>query len=112
MVPIHFTAGTGAPTATQMGNWTEFWGATGTSAEAYFLKIWWQGNTNTVPVVGTTAPNITIAFPSSPVAILATVFAVPVILQGPMYYAVTKNAGDTDATALSTGGDVITLFVG
>lgn len=112
MVPIHFTAGTGAPTATLIPTFTEFYGLTGTSAEAYFVKIYWQGNTNVIPVVGTTVPNITIAVPASPTGTIGLVFAVPVILQGPMYYTVTKNAGDTDATALSTGGDVITLFVG
>jgi hypothetical protein len=30
---------------------------------------------------------------------------------GPLYYAVTKNAADADDTALSTGGDVVTLFL-
>jgi hypothetical protein len=112
MVPIHFTTGTSAPVLTQCGNFTEFWGLVGTNAEAYFVKMYWQGNTNAAIVIGTTAPNITIAVPASPTAVTDLVFSTPIILLGPMYDTVTKNAPDTDATALSTGGDVVTLFVG
>lgn len=111
MVPIHFTTGTGTPVWTQCGNFSELWGAVGTSAEAFFLKLYWQGNTNTVPVVGVTVPNITILFPSSPTSVPEFTPAKPLQGLGPMFYTVTKNAPDTDATALSTGGDVITLFV-
>jgi len=36
---------------------------------------------------------------------------VGLIMPGLMYYAVTKLQGDTDQTALSTGGEAITLFL-
>lgn len=111
MIPIHFTTGTSAPVLTLMGSFTEFYGAVGTNAEAYYIKIYWQGNTNTPIVIGTTVPNITIPVPASPTSITGFCLSRAVILQGPMYYTVTKSAADTDATALSTGGDVITLFV-
>jgi hypothetical protein len=110
MIPIHFTTGTSTPTAVLMGNFTEFWGLVATNAEGaiYFVKIYYQGNTNTIPVVGTAVPNITIPVET---AYPGVIFARPVVQQGPMYYAVTKNAADTDATALTSGGDVITLLV-
>lgn len=111
MVTIHFTTGTGTPVWTQCGNFSEFWGAVGTSAEAFFLKLYWQGNTNTVPAVGVTVPNITILFPASPSAVPQCLLEKGLQGLGPMYYTVTKLAPDTDATALSTGGDVITLLV-
>ena len=111
MVPIHFTTGTSTPVWTQAGNFGSFYGAVGTNAETFFLKIYWQSATNTAPVAGTTVPNITIEFPASPTSVPQLVFERPLVQTGPMFYLVTKNAGDTDATALSTGGDVITLLV-
>ena len=36
----------------------------------------------------------------------------PVLLQGPMWYAVTLNPADTDTTVFATGGDVVTIYVG
>ena len=111
MVPIHFTTGTSAPVWTQAGNFGSFYGAVGTVAETFFLKIYWQNATNTPPVAGTAIPNITIEFPTSPTAVPGVIFTRPLVQTGPMFYLVTKNAGDTDATALSTGGDVITLLV-
>lgn len=106
-----FIAGTGAPVAA-LANGTQFWGFTASNAEGatIFLKLWWQGNTNTAPVVGTTAATVTLAIPSAGQPIATSIE--PIIQQGPLYYAVTKNAADTDTTALSTGGDVITLFLG
>jgi hypothetical protein len=112
VVTVHFTTGTAAPTPTLVaGGFTEFWGAVATNAEAaiYFIKIYWQGNTNTIPVVGTTTPNLTI--PVQQITGPPLVLTTPLVLQGPMYYTVTKNAADTDTAALSNGGDVITLLV-
>ncbi len=111
MVNIHFTTGTGTPVWTQVGSFGSFYGAVGTNAETFFLKIYWQSSTNASPVAGTTVPDITIEFPTSPTAVPGIVFPRALVQTGPMFYMVTKNAGDTDATALSTGGDVITLLV-
>jgi hypothetical protein len=111
MVPIHFTAGTGTPVWTQVGTFTEFWGFVGTNAEAYFLKLYWQGNAVALPVVGVTVPSITIPVPANPSAVTSITLERGLVQSGPMYYTVTKNAPDTDATALATGGDVITLLV-
>lgn len=114
MVPIHFTTGTATPVWTQAGNFSSFYGFAATNAESavYFLKLWWAGNTaNSAlpPVVGTTVPSITIAIET---ASSGFEFAARALVQnGPLFYTVTKNAADTDATALSTGGDVITLLV-
>jgi len=111
MVPIHFTTSTSAPALVQAGSWTELWGYAATDAKdaSYYLKVWWQGNSNVKPVIGTTSPNVTFAvIAGNP----SCVFAVPIILQGPMWYAVTLNPADTDTTVLATGGDVVTLFVG
>ena len=111
MIPIHFTTGTSAPVWTQIPSFTELWGVCATDAKdaTYYVKVWWQGNTNTAPVAGKTVPSITFAIQSGSVD---CVFAVPIILQGPMYYMVTLNPADTDATVLATGGDVVTLLVG
>jgi hypothetical protein len=111
MLPVKFTSVTTAPVWTLIPTWTEFWGFAATNAEGaiYFLKLYWQGNTNLLPVVGTTVPSITM-----PIQTASTGFDLkePLLQLGPLWYTVTKNAGDTDATALTTGGDVITLFVG
>ena len=111
MIPIHFTTTTSAPAVVQVGTYTELWGYAATDAKdaTYYLKIWWQGNTNTAPIVGTTKPSITFAIVAGNPS---CIFAVPLVQQGPMYYAVTLNPADTDATVLSTGGDVVTLLVG
>ena len=111
MIPIHFTTTTSAVALTQAGNFTDFWGAEATNAKdsVYYIKIWWQGNTNTVPVVGTTKPTLTLAVQSGSTE---RAYTDPVRFQGPMWYAVTLNPADTDTTVLATGGDVVTLFVG
>lgn len=106
-----FTTGTATPAVT-LARGTDFWGFAGSNAEGatIFLKLWWQGNTNVIPVVGTTAPTVTLPIVTAGQPMQTSIE--PITLQGPLYYAVTKNAGDTDATALSTGGDIITLFLG
>jgi len=96
MVPLHFTTGTSAPVWTLAGS------------GAYFIKIYWQGTASGIPVVGVTVPDLTIPIYTTT---LGVEFHRALVQNGPMYYTVTKNAGDTDATALSSGGDVITLLV-
>lgn len=113
MFAVHFLTTTSAPALTiaKGGQSTTFWGCAATNNETsttIYLKIWFQGNTNVAPIIGTTAPTITIAIPAA-----GTYFVqpIPVVMPGPLYYAVTKLQADTDATALSTGGEAITLFL-
>jgi hypothetical protein len=113
MFAYHTLTGTGAPALVQpkSNQNCDFWGCACTNNETsttIYLKIWWQGNSNTAPVIGVTAPNLTIAIPAN-----GTYFVQPMalIMPGPMFFAVTKLQADTDATALSTGGEAITLFI-
>jgi len=111
MIPIHFTTTTSAPALTLAGSFNDFWGAEATNAKdtVYYIKLWWQGNTNVVPVIGTTKPTLTLAVQSGAVS---RFYSNPVISQGPLWYAITLNPADTDTTVLATGGDVVTLYVG
>lgn len=110
---VKFTVTTGAPTLQNIGpgnkqiNVTGFT-ATSDTTNIYYLKIWWQGNTNNTPVLGNTAPNVTFQIPAS--TGLTKVFYSPLSNAGPCFAAVTKNAGDTDQTAL-TGGATVTIFI-
>ena len=110
MIPIHFTTTTGAVVWKQIPTYTELWGIVATDAKdaTYYVRVFWQGNSNKAPVAGTTAPTITFAIQSGSVD---CIFVMPIILQGPMYYNVSLDQGDTDTTVLSTGGDVVTLLV-
>lgn len=95
----------------KVGQNCDFWGCACTNNETtttIYLKLWWQGNTNTAPVLGTTAPTLTIAIPAA-----GTYFVQPrpVIMAGLMYFAVTRLQADTDTTVLATGGEAITLFL-
>lgn len=113
MTPFHFTTTTGTPalTAINGGQPVGFSGAGASNAESatIYLKLWWQKNKTTVPVIGTTSPDLTIQIPSTglvPFTLIRSLNA-----GGSCYYAVTANAADTDDTALTSGGDVITLFL-
>jgi len=110
MVPVKFTTGTSAPVWTQAGSWTSFYGVVATNAEsaAYFIKLYWQKDSPTAPSVGVTVPDLTIPIYTTT---LGVEFHRALVQNGPLWYTVTKNAGDTDATALSSGGDIITLLV-
>jgi hypothetical protein len=113
MVPIHFTTGTGTPVWTQAGSFTGLYAITATNAEAatYYIKFFWAGTTpnkSLPPVVGVTVPNLTVPINTTG---NGPTYVRGIVQNGPLWYTVTKNAGDTDATALSTGGDVITLLV-
>ena len=113
MRTYHFTTGTGTPALNLVSaTGCAFLGMAATCAEAaaYFVKIWWGGTAagTELPVIGTTAPNLTIQVPTTGTF---QEFNHPLQGGGPMWVAATKNAGDTDDTALTTGGDVISLFV-
>lgn len=114
MNSLLFTTTTATPALTLVngGVNTSFIGGCSSSAEAaaFYLKLWWQGAnpSQTIPVIGTTSPNAVIPIPAAgqPPFLLHY----PLNMGGPLWYAVTKNAAVTDDTALTTGGDVVTLF--
>lgn len=105
---IHFTTGTGTPAAVKINSASDFLAVSATNAEAavYFLKLWWSGNKTGAATVGATIPSLTI-----PVGTDGLTWSLnfPLNLGGLLYYWVTLDAGDTDATALTNGGDVITI---
>jgi hypothetical protein len=110
---VHFSVTTGVPTLQPVGppnkqiNVTGF-SVTSDTTNICYLKIWWQGNSNTSPQLGSTAPNATFQIPAS--TGLTKVFVSPLSNGGPCFAAITKNATDSDATAL-TGGATATIFV-
>jgi hypothetical protein len=112
VIAYKFTTGTGTPALLSLGV-VGFIGACASNLETtttIFLKLWWQHDTTTIPVIGTTAPDVTIPIAQTGLA----PFALPLSLNmggGPAWAAVTKLGADTDTTALSTGGEVITLFL-
>ena len=106
-----YVTGTGTPALQTLkgGQNADLWGFVATYAEAatYFVKFWWTGN-KAIPVIGTTVPDLTVPVSSSsPPFILMR----PIIMGGPVYFAVTLNAVGTDDTALGTGGDVISILL-
>ena len=113
MFSVHFLTGTSAPAPTLLkgGEPISFYGLSATNNETttvIYLKIFNTGNTNTVPVLGTSTPALTIAIPANGIYFSQPW---PLALAGASYYAVTKLQADTDATALSTGGEAVTLFL-
>jgi len=110
---VHFSVTTGTPVLQAVGppnkqiNVTGF-SVTADSTNISYLKIWWQGNSNTAPALGTTAPNVTFQIPAS--TGLTKSFVSSLSNAGPCFATITKNGTDTDATAL-TSGSVITIFI-
>jgi hypothetical protein len=108
--PPQLTIGT-APTVKQIiGSATgELWGFNCSYAESatFYIQIWWGGNTNTVPTLTGSNPNLTVPVTSAGVV---GPWNHPVIMQGPIYWAATAAAVPS-ATAI-TGGEVITFFLG
>lgn len=110
---VHFSVTTGAPALQAVGPPNKQINVTGISVTSdttniCYLKIWWQGNSNASPTIGTTAPNVTIQIPAS--TGLTQTFYSPLSNAGPCFAALTKNATDTDVTAL-TGGATATIFI-
>ena len=110
MQAYKFTTTTATPALIGPLPATDFLGATASSAEAatFYLKLWWTHDSGG-PIIGTTAPDATFPIPST--GLLPFEFNHPLQEGGMLYCAVTKNAADTDDTALTTGGDVVTLFL-
>ena len=113
MFPYTFVTTTNTPALVQLngGHNTDLLGIIATSMEAagaMFVKLWWGGNSNATPVLGTTLPTLTLSVPTTG---LIVPFEWPFVYPGPVWFAVTKNNVGTDATALGTGGGVVTLFL-
>jgi hypothetical protein len=114
MYVYHATTTTNAPALTAITpgvKMPELFGVIATYAESatFYIKFWWGGNTNTVPTLGVTEPNLTVPISSGGPGFVLTK---SICMQGPLYWAATANASDTDATALGTGGDVINILLG
>lgn len=112
MTPLHFTTTNGTPALNLIngGQPVGFMGGSSSNAEAanFFIKLWWQKDKTAIPVIGTTAPDLTIQVPSAglpPFTVLQSLNA-----GGACWYAATLLAADADTTALA-GGDVVTLFL-
>jgi hypothetical protein len=110
----------GTPVATLLNGPTELYGLSATNSQGtpaiYYVKFYWQGvgapppGTSVVnPVVGTTLPQLTIPVP---VGGLFNLSFDPMNNGGPLWYWVTLNALQTDATAIATGGDVLSFILG
>jgi hypothetical protein len=113
MIPVHFLTGTSTPVLTLLkgGQNVDFLGLSATNNETattIYLKLWWGGNSNSTPTLGVTAPTLTIAIPANGIFFTSTY---PIVYPGPCWYSVTKLQADTDATALVTGGEAVTLFI-
>lgn len=77
----------------------------------FYVKFFWQGQSSTIPVLGTTVPDLTVPISSGgPGFVLGGTQGV--VKRGPLWWAVTANGGTADTTALSTGGEVINFFLG
>jgi len=79
------------------------------AAYPVFVKFYW---TNAAPTVGTTIPNLTIECPTVSTAGNG-VQSIPdgITGNGDLWVAITKNAGDSDATAVASGDLILTLFL-
>ena len=96
------------PKPNQHADWYGICATSMEAAGAMFVKLWWSGNSNTAPVLGTTLPDITMSIPTTG---LIQTFQWPDVHPGLLYVAVTKNNVGTDTTVLATGGGVVTLFL-
>ena len=105
--------GTATPALTKLGDSVSLQGIAASNLETtttIYVKLWWQDPGNqTLPVIGTTIPSLTLPVPAAGQPLV--VWNQPLNMGGPCWVAVTKLAADTDDTALTTGGEVITLIL-
>lgn len=85
---------------------------TNTAAYAIFVKLFWS-NTNTIPTVGTTVPQLTITCPAAATSGGGTNISFPdgITNNGPLWMWVTKLAVVTDTTVTVAGDGIITLLI-
>lgn len=107
------------------GSASMFYGLTATgagNAATYYIKFYWEGTgtamptfagasqpATTIPVAGTTVPQLTIQIPTTGVAPSSTVD--PINNGGRIWYWITTGLADSSTTVLATGGDVVTVFI-
>jgi hypothetical protein len=105
---FHTSTGTGAPAPLLIPGASDFLALFASSVEtgAFYVKLWWSGNNTAPPVVGTTIPTLTIPVPANGQAVSLNF---PLNNGGNLYMWATKNGGDTDTTALTAGGDALTV---
>lgn len=89
------------------------WNIINTAAAARFVKLYY-GNRNTfssngdTPTVGTDVPRVTIQIPAT--SGVTASFPIPLAGPGTLFVATTVNAADTDATAVTAGDLIVSLF--
>jgi hypothetical protein len=113
MFPYTVVSTTSAPALVLLkgGQQCDLWGIIATSAEAansMYVKLFWGGNNNAVPVLGTSIPDVTF---NIPITGIVAPLDVPIVHSGPLWYAIVKNNVYTDATALATGGGLVTFLL-
>jgi hypothetical protein len=116
-VPFKVTAAAGTNLqpvrAGQAGNFKGY-AAVVLAAYPVFLKLYWFTPTaaNPTPVVGTTVPNMTIELgvPSTGVGHNEQSYPDGVTGNGQLWMALTKNAVDSDNTALVAGDAIVTVL--
>jgi hypothetical protein len=127
----HFTTVTTAVTANLLGGGSAstFYGiyaSNSLSTAVYYVKLFWEGTgtappktlgqaqaATTIPTAGTSIPHLTIPVNVESATVpggIVEVANVPLNMGGRIWYWVSAAPGDTDTTALATGGDVVTLI--
>jgi hypothetical protein len=118
------TTGTGAVTATLLagGSASIFYGITAVNLEAAatYVKIYWEGTgtapsagaqSTTTPAVATTVPQLTFMVPLTSTSSYFAVSDLPLTNGGRIWYWISATVADgASQTALTTGGDLITLI--
>jgi hypothetical protein len=119
------TTGTGTVTATLLANGSAstFYGVSALSAEAasFYIKLYWEGTgtapppnvgasqpATVLPSAGTTIATMTFLVPTTGLPLSAT--NVPINNGGRIWYWISATAADGAQSALTTGGDLVTLI--
>lgn len=116
--PYHtMTTGVVVPTVQTVNNPgnTDFWGISATNAGAvpYYIKLAWQGQSNTVPAPTSTANTFVPAMVFE-VPTIGLDFALmePATNVGQLYFWYASTAADATNASVTSSGDVITIFYG
>lgn len=116
--PYHtLTTGVVVPTVQTVNNAgnTDFWGISATNAGAvpYYIKMAWQGNSNTAPSPTSTA-NTWVPAMVFEVPTVGLDFSLhePVTNTGSLYLWYTSTATDATNASVTSSGDAITVFYG
>jgi hypothetical protein len=110
------TANTTNLTLIKGGQNVDLLGVLGVNTSAYeiFIKFYWMSTTQTAvpPTVGTTVPNLTLAIPAlgTTTGVANYYWSDGITMNGPLYFAVTKLAADSDTTVVVAGDGIITIL--